>query len=273
MKTIVMILTVLVLFTGFEHCYAQKLEPCAPTYTSDRDIEGMRTVFHMDGMFFDNYRLETSNLVYQITGKYYPPTKEGMDSILAHTVLVDAITFVNPSDFDNGARVGTLIAFTNLLGQPSKYWGAFRMLSGELRPYIKTACMNLERKKVPFSTVTPVTPTTPTTNSIVINNINIVNVRMPRFIIVYGNNNSQQQSQPSGGWSIDRPRSDYNYNYPRPYNQGGVIYCKGQQSQPLPRYSRPLPEYNQRTGGSWSQGTPGGAPSIGGSPGGAPTHR
>ena len=257
-----------VLFTGLE-CFAQKLEPCAPTYVLDRNVESMRAVYHMDGQFFDNFRLETSNLINQISGKYYPPTKDGMDSILAHSVLVDQESFVIPADYWNGARVGTFVVFQNLLGKPSKYWLAYKMPNQENRPFMKADCMNLERKKVPFSTVTPgVTTTTNGQPTSVTVNVT-VNVRMPKFIIVYGRN-SPEQSQPSGGWSI-RPRSDYNYNYPRPCNQGGVIYCKGQQSQPPSRYSRPLPEYNQRTGGSWSQGTPGGAPSIGGSPGGAPT--
>ncbi len=249
-------------------CKAQTLEPCAPSYVLNRDIASIKQVFHMDGSFYNRFRMETSSLIFKLSGKSIPATKEGMDEILANSILIDAETFVNPTDYENAGRSGEYVVYKNLLGRPSKYWLAYRMPNGDLEPFMKADCMNLERKKsslkqsVPYHAPAP----TPTVDK------NCCNGRHDTIVVIIKGEVDLDKNQ-----GIQHPV--YDLMNPGAYSSGmsGTVWETPHYGRINRRVCGERPAFNQVQNVKYNSvnpgtGNPGASPTHGDGPGASPTH-
>jgi hypothetical protein len=120
--------------------------PCA-VYNQTRGISEMREILMGDGIYTSNLRIAYALCINRGIGKIIVNgSDKDIEYILENTVLLD-VNFVNPSDYENGVRFGDEIKFTNLVGQPSDKWAAFRF-NGIDYIYAKVACMNPQRPKI-----------------------------------------------------------------------------------------------------------------------------
>jgi hypothetical protein len=125
---------------------SQTGRPCA-TYDQSRDISGMKEILMDDETYASNLRIAYAICINRGIGKIIVNGSiEDIEYVLENTVLLD-VNFVNISDYENGIRFGDEIKFTNLVGQPSDKWAAFRY-NGIDYIYAKVACMNPQRPRV-----------------------------------------------------------------------------------------------------------------------------
>jgi hypothetical protein len=133
----------LILISSWLVSKGQTGRPCAE-YDQNRDIEGMREILMNDSSLRASYA-EAIN--YSVGKKIVTGRKYDMEYVIRNTVLLD-VNFVITSDYLNGVRYGDNIGFTNLAGQPSDKWAAFRF-NGKDYIYAKVSCMNPQKPKVP----------------------------------------------------------------------------------------------------------------------------
>jgi hypothetical protein len=144
MKKIILFLAFVLMEFG---CLAaEKREPCA-ILDQNRTLSQVREILMKDGLFYDQLRVAYADVYNRLTGKNIPATKNGMEMMLQKTVLVHK-SFVVPSEYENGVKVGDHVEFTDLIGSESEYWLAAVDDNGRIIDVFgKASCLNPQRKK------------------------------------------------------------------------------------------------------------------------------